>query len=294
MKVSGTSWTKNGFYYSRYDAPKAGENNLSGKNEFHKVYFHQLNTPQSADKLVYENPKMTLGFRIAGATEDERFLVLSLTDGKADGNRLQVRDLTDPKQAATWTTLISSYEFNNSVIGNVGGEVLVYTNYKAPNYRVVRIDPKKPAEANWHDVLPESKNKLENVTQAGGRLVADYLNDASSQVKVYSELGKFQHDVKLPAIGTASGFGGRRDAQAVYYAFTSFTYPTTIYKYDLATNTSTVFRAPTVDVNPQDYVTTQVFYPSKDGTKIPMRRNLRAGPRAACRGLVRPKWRHPA
>ena len=270
VKVSGTSWTKTGFYYSRYDAPKAGENNLSGKNEFHKVYFHLLNTPQSADKLVYENPKMALGFRIAGATEDERFLGLYLTDGKSDGNRLQVRDLTDPKQANTWTTLLASYEFNNTVIGNVGGEVLVLTNYKAPRYRVVRIDPKRPQEANWRDVLPEGQNKLESVSHVGGRLVADYLHDASSQVKVYSELGQFQHDVQLPAIGTASGFGGRRTDKVVYYAFTSFTYPTTIYKYDLATNTSTVFRAPKVDVNPQDYVTTQVFYPSKDGTKIPM------------------------
>ncbi|MBF9238445.1 S9 family peptidase [Hymenobacter sp. BT683] len=270
VKVSGTSWAKNGFYYSRYDAPTAGENNLAGMNEFHKVYFHQLNTPQSADKLVYENPKMALGFRIAGATEDERFLVLYLTDGKSDGNRLQVRDLTDPKQATAWTTLISSYEFNNTVVGNVGGEVLVHTNYKAPNYRVVRIDPKKPHETNWHDVLPETKHKLESVSHVGGNLVADYLHDASSQVKVYSELGQFRHEVKLPAIGTASGFGGRRTDKVVYYAFTSFTYPTTIYKYDLATNTSTVFRAPKVDVNPQDYVTTQVFYPSKDGTKIPM------------------------
>jgi len=270
VKVSGTSWTKNGFYYSRYEAPKANENNLAGLNEFHKVYFHRLNTPQSADKLVYENPQMALGFRIASATEDERFLSLYLTDGKSDGNRLQVRDLSDPKQANTWTTLLASYEFNNSVIGSVGGEVLVHTNYKAPRYRVVRIDPKKPQEANWHEVLPESPNKLEGVSQVGGRLVAAYLHDASSQVKVYSELGVFQHDVPLPAIGTASGFGGRRGDQATYYAFTSFTYPTTIYRYDLATNTSTVFRTPKVDVNPQDYVTTQVFYPSKDGTKIPM------------------------
>jgi len=270
VKVSGTSWTSHGFYYSRYDAPKAEENNLAGKNEYHKVYFHRLNTPQSADKLVYENPKMALGFRIAGATEDERFLILSLTDGRADGNRLQVRDLTDPAQATTWTTLISSYEFNNTVIGNVGGEVLVYTNYKAPRYRVVRIDPRQPQEAHWHEVLPESANKLENVTQVGGRLIADYLHDASSQVKVYSELGQFQHEVTLPAIGTAGGFGGRRDARVVYYAFTSFTYPTTIYKYDLDTNVSTVFRAPQVEVNPLDYVTTQIFYPSKDGTKIPM------------------------
>ena len=270
VKVSGTSWVKNGFYYSRYDAPKAGENGLAGKNEFHKVYYHQLNTPQSADKLVYENPKMVLGFRMTGATEDERFLILSLTDGKADGNRLLVRDLADAKQAATWTTLIESYEFNNSVIGNVGGEVLVYTNYKAPRYRVVRIDPKKPQEANWHDVLPEAADKLEGVSQVGGHLIANYLHNASSKVKVYDETGKFQHDVALPAIGTASGFGGRRDAKATYYAFTSFTYPTTIYKYDFLTNTSTVFRAPKVDVNSSDYVTTQVFYPSKDGTKIPM------------------------
>ena len=270
VKVSGMSWAKNGFYYSRYDAPKAGENQLAGKNEYHKVYYHQLNTPQSADRLVYEDKAMPLGFRIASATEDERFLSLYLTDGKADGSRLLVRDLADPKQATKWTTLISSYEYDNSVVGSVGGRVLVYTNYQAPNFRLVSIDPKKPQEANWQTVLPEGKNKLSGVQQVGGHLVAEYLNDASTQVRVYDEAGQFQHDVALPAIGTASGFGGRRDAKEVYYAFTSFTYPTTIYKYDLATNTSTVFRAPKVDVNPQDYVTTQVFYPSKDGTKIPM------------------------
>ncbi|WP_317191208.1 prolyl oligopeptidase family serine peptidase [Hymenobacter sp. BT523] len=270
VKVSGTSWTAEGFYYSRYDAPKPGENDLSGKNEFHKVYFHRLHTPQGEDELVYENPDMSLGFRMAGATEDERFLCLYLTDGVSDGNRLLVRDLTDPAQAGTWTILFDSYEFNNTVVGNVGGEVLVYTNYRAPNYRVVGIDPSRPEEANWREVLPETANKLESVTQAGGCLLAGYLHDASSQVKVYSERGEFQHDVALPALGTASGFGGRRGATAVYYAFTSFTYPTTIYRYDLATNTSTVFRAPTVDVQPADYETTQVFYPSRDGTRIPL------------------------
>ncbi|MBD2722817.1 prolyl oligopeptidase family serine peptidase [Hymenobacter armeniacus] len=270
VKVSGTSWTAAGFYYSRYDAPKAGENDLSGKNEFHKVYFHRLHTPQADDQLVYENPAMPLGFRMAGATEDERFLCLYLTDGVSDGNRLLVRDLTDPAQAVTWTTLFDSYAFNNTVVGNVGGEVLVYTNYRAPNYRVVGIDPSRPEEANWREVLPETANKLESVTQAGGCLLAGYLHDARSQVKVYSERGEFRHDVALPAIGTASGFGGRRAAMAVYYAFTSFTYPTTIYRYDLATNTSTVFRAPTVDVQPANYETTQVFYPSRDGTRIPM------------------------
>ncbi|AHJ95842.1 prolyl oligopeptidase family serine peptidase [Hymenobacter swuensis] len=270
VKVSGAAWYKDGFFYSRYDSPKAGENQLSGKNEYHKVYYHQLGKPQGADKLVYENPKMALGFRTVGTTEDERFLVLYLTDGKADGNRLLVRDLTDPKQANSFTTLINSYEQNNSVVGNVGGQLLVQTNYKAPNYRVVLIDPKKPEEANWKEVLPQTEQKLEGVDHVGGYLVASYLKDASSLIKVYTEKGEFKHDVALPAIGTASGFGGKRDSKSVYYAFTSFTYPTTIYKYDLASNTSTVFRAPTVDVKPEDYVTTQVFYASKDGTKIPM------------------------
>ncbi|WP_262489916.1 prolyl oligopeptidase family serine peptidase [Hymenobacter sp. AT01-02] len=270
VKVSGAAWYKNGFFYSRYDAPKKGENSLAGKNEYHKVYYHQLGKPQSSDKLVYEDPKMALGFRTVGTTEDERFLVLYLTDGKADGNRLAVRDLTDAKQANKFTTLISSYQHNNSVVGNVGGQLLVLTNYKAPRYRVVLIDPKKPQEVNWKVVLPETEQKLEGVDQVGGYLVASYLKDASSNIKVYTEKGVFKHDVALPAIGTAAGFGGRRNAKTVYYAFTSFTYPTTIYKYDLASNTSTVFRAPQVDVNPSDYVTTQVFYASKDGTKIPM------------------------
>ncbi|MBC8082362.1 MAG: S9 family peptidase, partial [Hymenobacter sp.] len=251
-------------------APKAGQAALAGKNEFHKVYYHKLGAVQAQDRLVYEDPKMALGFRTVGTTEDERFLVLYLTDGKADGNRLSVRDLTDPRQADSFTPLVSSYEFNNSVVGNVGGQLLVLTNYKAPRYRVVLIDPKKPQEANWREVLPQTEQKLEGVDQVGGYLVASYLKDASSNIKVYTEAGEFKHDVALPAIGTAAGFGGKRDSRTVYYAFTSFTYPTTIYQYDLARNVSTVFRAPKVDVKPEDYVTTQVFYASKDGTKIPM------------------------
>jgi prolyl oligopeptidase len=270
VKVSDISWAGKGFYYSGYDAPKAGENSLAGKNEYHKVYYHQLGTPQSQDKLVYEDKTKALGFRIAGVTEDERFLFLSLTDSKADGNQLLVRDLKDPKQATTWTTLQASYEYDTSVIGNVGGELLVYTNDHAPNYKVVRIDPKHPQPASWKTVIPEAKEKLEGISQAASMLLATYLHDASSQVKVYTEDGKYKYDVALPAIGTAAGFGGRRTDKDLYYAFTSFTYPTTIYKYDPATNQSTVFKAPRVDVKPEDYLTTQVFYASKDGTKIPM------------------------
>ncbi|OON70711.1 prolyl oligopeptidase family serine peptidase [Hymenobacter sp. CRA2] len=270
VKVSGVAWVKDGFYYSGYDAPKAGESKLAGKNEYHKVYFHKIGTPQSADKLVYENKQMPLGFRIASVTEDERFLAVYLTDGNADGNKLAVRDLTDPKQAAKWTILGSDYESDMSVVGNLGGKLLVYTNYKAPRYRVLAVDPRQPQEASWKDLLPESEHKLEGIDQVGGKLVASYLKDASSLIKVFDEEGKLLRDVELPALGTASGFGGRRTDKQVYYAFTSFTYPTTIYQYDLASGQSTVWRAPKVDVKPDDYVTTQVFYKSKDGTKVPM------------------------
>ena len=270
VKVSGVAWAGRGFYYSAYDAPKVGENSLAGKNEYHKVYYHALGTPQSADQLVYENKAMALGFRTAGVTEDERFLFLNLTDGKSDGNQVLVRDLKDPKQAKTWATMQGSYEFDTSVIGNVGGELLVYTNDHAPNFKVVRVDPRHPDKASWKTVIAETSEKLEGISQAGGYLLATYLHDASSQVKVYTEAGAFRHAVALPALGTASGFGGRRTDKALYYAFTSFTYPTTIYRYDPATNQSTVWRAPKVDVNPQDYETTQVFYSSNDGTRIPM------------------------
>jgi prolyl oligopeptidase len=268
VKVSDVAWAGHGFYYSAYDAPRPGEAALAGKNEFHKVYYHRLGTPQSEDELVYENPEMALGFRIASTTDDERWLCLSLTDGLADGNRLLVRDLHDPGQASQWTTIQPSYEFETSVIGSVGDELLLYTNDHAPNYRVVRVHPGQPAD--WQVVIPETAEKLEGISQAAGCLLATYLHDASSQVKVYSEAGEFRHAVALPAIGTAAGFGGRRADTVLYYAFTSFTYPTTIYRYDPAANVSTVFKAPTVDVQPADYVTTQVFYPSKDGTRVPM------------------------
>jgi prolyl oligopeptidase len=268
VKVSGVAWAKDGFYYSAYDAPRPGEAALAGKNEFHKVYYHRLGTPQSADELVYENPASALGFRIADVTEDERWLCLSLTDGQSDGNQLLVRDLTDPSQAGAWTTIQPSYEFETSVVGSLGDELLLYTNDQAPNYRVVRVAPTQPRA--WADVLPETSEKLEGISQAAGCLLATYLHDASSRVRVYSEAGEFRHDVALPAIGTAGGFGGRRADTVLYYAFTSFTYPTTIYRYDPVANVSTVFKAPSVDVQPADYVTTQVFYPSKDGTQIPM------------------------
>ncbi|QNE41531.1 S9 family peptidase [Hymenobacter sp. NBH84] len=270
VKVSGAAWAKDGFYYSRYDAPKGDDNRLAGLNQFQKVYYHKLGSKQSQDKLVYEDRRMPLGFRYLTTTDDGRFAVLHLTNGKSDGNRLLVRDLTDPKRATKFTSFVTSYSYKNNVVGTTNGKLLVRTNYKAPHYRLVLVDPKRPQAANWKNVLPEAEQKLEGVSQAGGRLIATYLQDASSAVKVFDEQGKPLHKVELPALGTATGFEGHRTDKVVYYAFTSFAHPTTIYQYDLTTNISTVYQAPTAKVDPADYVTTQVFYASKDGTKIPM------------------------
>ena len=270
VKVSGVAWAGAGFYYSAYDPPRPGEAALTGKNEFHQVYYHRLGTPQSADELVYENPAQPLGFRVADVTDDERWLCLSLTDGLADGNRLLVRDLRDPAAAAAgaWTVVQASCDFDTSVVGSLGDELLLYTNDRAPNYRVVRVDPRQPGQ--WHDLIPENAEKLEAVSLAAGHLLATYLHDASSRVRVFSEGGEWRHDVALPALGTAAGFGGRRADAELYYAFTSFTYPTALYRYDPAANASTLLWAPTVDVQPADYETRQVFYPSRDGTRVPM------------------------
>jgi prolyl oligopeptidase len=269
VKFSGAAWTKTGFYYSSYDQPKAGENGLSGKNEFHKVYFHELGTPQTADQLVYEDQELPLVSHYAGVTDDERFLIINRANG-TDGTRLAVRDLTDPQQADAFSTIGSSFDYHTSAIGNVGDHLLLYTDYQAPRFRVVAVDPRQPAEANWQTIIPEAEHKLEGVDHVGGKLIASYLKDASSLVKVYDEQGQFENDVLLPGIGTAMGFGGHRDAQSVFYAFTSFTFPTSIYRYDLATRTSTLFWAPQVDVTPTDYEAKQVFYSSKDGTEVPM------------------------
>ena len=269
VKFSGAAWTKTGFYYSSYDQPKAGESSLAGKNAFHKVYFHELGTAQAADQLVYEDPLLPLVSHYAGVTDDERFLIVHRANG-TDGTRLAVRDLTDPAQAHTFVAIGSSFDYHTSAIGNVGGRLLLYTDYEAPRFRVVAVDPQRPEEANWQIVIPETAHKLEGVEQVGGKLIASYLKDASSLVQVFSEQGEFENEVGLPGIGTAMGFSGHRDAESVYYAFTSFTFPTAIYRYDLATRESTLFRAPQVDVTPADYETSQVFYASKDGTKVPM------------------------
>lgn len=265
-KFTGTSWQGEGFYYSAYDPPKEGQA-LSGKNEYMKVYYHRLGTKQAEDVLVYEDRQHPLRYFGASVTEDESMLILSVSEGTS-GNELHYRNLK--KGDKTFKPLITGFKSDSYVVDNVGEKLLVYTNADAPNYRLVEIDPAKPDTANWKDIIPEKEMLLEGVSTAGGKLFATYLQDVKSVVYQMSMSGQMEREIQLPTLGSASGFGGKKEDTFVFYTFTSFTYPPTIFKYDLATGQSELFKKAEVKVNPDDYETKQVFYTSKDGTKVPM------------------------
>jgi prolyl oligopeptidase len=271
IKVSGVAWQGDGFYYSRYPEPEKGKE-LSFKNENHKIYFHKLGTPQSEDVLVYEDPANPQRFHLLSTTEDERFALLSISErGKGKkGNAVFFRDLA--KGEKTFTPIIAAIGDDSfGVIDNVGDKFLIRTDKNAPNGRVFLYDPKNPEEKNWKDILPEKPEPLQGVGTAGGKLFATYLKDVTTRAFVYSLDGKLENEVKLPGLGSAGGFGGWRDDKFVFYSFTSFNFPPTIYRYDIATQKSTLFRAVEIPgFKAEDYETKQVFYSSKDGTKVPM------------------------
>jgi prolyl oligopeptidase len=271
IKSSGVSWQGDGFYYSRYPAPEKGRE-LTSKNEFQTVYFHKVGTPQSADVLVYEDKEHPQRFQNVGTTEDERFAILNVSErGKGkSGNSLFYKDLsTGATNFSPIVAEIGNDSFN--LIDNVGDKFLIRTNKNAPNGRVVLVDPKNPDEKNWKDVLPERTEPLQGAGTAGGKLFASWRKDVATKAYVFSLDGKLENEVELPGVGTAGGFGGLNDDKYVFYSFTSFNFPGTIYKYDIATKKSTVYR--TVDIpgfKPENYETKQVFYNSKDGTRVPM------------------------
>jgi prolyl oligopeptidase len=270
-KVSNVAWHGDGFYYSRYPEPPEGHEKAS-INENHQVFFHRLGTEQSQDTLVYEDPANLQRFHVLGTTEDERFAILEVSERGAgkDGNALFVRDLS--KANAAFAPLVPEITNDTfSVIDNVGDKILVSTNHGAPNWRVVLIDPAKPAEANWQTVLAERPEPIESVQTAGGKLFATYLKDVTTRAYVHSLDGKLENEITLPGPGSAGGFGGPHDAEFVFYTFNSLSVPSTIYRYDIATKQSSVFRAPQVPgYDASRFETKQVFYPSKDGTRIPM------------------------
>jgi hypothetical protein len=271
VKVSGAAWQGNGFYYSRYPAPEKGKEKAS-INENHQVYYHRVGTPQSQDELVYQDAANPQRFHFVGTTEDERFALLSISErGKGkDGNALFIRDLSKgDKEFRPVVAEIGDSTFD--VIDNVGDKLLVATNHNAPNSRVVLIDPANPAEGSWTTVLAEKPEPLQGASTAGGKLFVTYLKDVTTRAAVHGLDGKLENEIALPGPGIAGGFGGERDAKFVFYTFNSLNVPPTIYRYDIATMKSTVFRAPKVPgYDPTAFETKQVFYPSKDGTKVPM------------------------
>ena len=271
MKASGVSWNGDGFYYSRYPAPEAGRE-LTTKNEFQAVYFHKVGTPQSEDTLVYEDKNNAQRFHNVSTTEDERYAFLNISErGKGkQGNALFYKDLSNPD--SKFMAIVADIGNDRySVVDNVGDKFLLFTDHKAPNGRVVLFDPKHPEEANWKDVLPERSEPLQSTGTAGGKLFATWRKDVATQAFVFSLDGKLENEIKLPGIGTAGGFGGLNDDKYVFYNFTSFNFPPTIYKYDIATKKSTLYRSVEIPgFKPANYETKQVFYNSKDGTRVPM------------------------
>jgi len=266
VKFSGAAWKGNGFFYSGYDKPAPGEE-LKGKNEFMKIFYHTLGDPQEKDSIVYEDKEHPLRTYGAGTTEDEKYLFIILSEGTS-GSEVCIRDLT--KKDAKFDLLVKGFAYDSAPFEVIDGKVLVYTNVDAPNYRVVLIDPKNPAKENWQTVIPEKPEVLSGAGTAGGYLFTNYLKDANSKIFQHMLDGSLIREIGLPALGSAGGFGGKREEKTLFYTFTSFTYPPTIYKFDPATGASEVFRTSEVKFNPADYETKQIFYASKDGTKVPM------------------------
>lgn len=265
IKFSDIAWKGNdGFYYSSYDKPKGSE--LSAKTQHHKLYYHKLGTPQKEDKLVFggeQTPRRYVGGYV---TEDERFLIVSAANSTT-GNELYIQDLKDPK--GKLVNIVDNFDNDHYVLTNDGDRLIIHTNLGAPNNRLVEVNFKNPAPANWKVFLPETEHVM-SASTGGGKLFVDYMVDVKTQVKQYSLHGKLEREIELPGMGTASGFGGKRHEKELYYSFTSFTYPTSIFRYDIATGKSVLYESPKVDFNPDDYETRQVFYESKDGTKVPM------------------------
>jgi prolyl oligopeptidase len=271
VKVSGVAWRGNGFYYSRYPQPEKGKE-LSSANENHLVYYHRIGTPQSQDELVYEDPKNPQRFHLLATTEDERFAILDISDrgtGK-QGNAVMVMDLSKP--GSRFLPLIPDITDDTySVLENVRGELLVYTDSDAPNGRVVRIDPARPAPANWTSVIASKNEPIDGVGVAGGKLFVTYMKDVASKAYVHNLEGTLENEIELPGLGAVSGFSGNMDDKFVFYNYTSFTYPSTIFRYDISSRRSSVFRKPEIPgLDTNQYETRQVFFTSKDGARVPM------------------------
>jgi prolyl oligopeptidase len=268
LKFSTLAWAGKGFFYSRFETPEAGHE-LSSKNDFQRIYYHRLGTAQSEDDLIYEDKTKPEQFYALDTTEDGRFAILAVGGKGPRGNALFFRDLSKPEK--TFTAIVPEISDDSfQVIDDVGDKFLIVTNRKAPNYRLALYDP-TGKDAAWKDVLPEKAETLQEVATAGGKIFAVYMKDVISRPYVYSMDGRMENEITLPGVGTATGFGGNHDDKAVFYFFTSLNFPPTIFRYDIASRAAKVFRSPEISgFNTDDYETKEVFYNSKDGTRVPM------------------------
>lgn len=266
IKFSGLSWKgKEGFYYSSYDKPKGSE--LSAKTDQHKVYYHKLGTPQKDDELIFGGTSLEKHRYIgANVTEDNKYLLISASVSTS-GNKLFIQNLEDPN--GLLIPMVEDTDSDNYVIDNVGSKLYIVTNRNAPNKKIVTVDAASPEAKNWVDFIPETENVLSPNT-GGGYFFTEYMVDAISKVNQYDYDGKLIREVKLPGIGSVGGFGGEKDDKELYFSFTNYNTPGSTYKFDPSTGEYELYWKPEIDFNPADYTSEQVFYASKDGTKVPM------------------------
>ncbi len=267
MKFSGISWYKNGFFYSRYPDPEKSKE-LTVANKFHKVYYHELGTDQKNDKLIYEDKNNPNRRFYVGISSDEKYIFLSASE-TTSGNELYFRDLT--KENSQFIQLIEGFDNEYRVIDNVDGKFLIKTNLAAPKYKLISVDIENYKKENWTDLIPEQENVLRSCALGGDKIIASYMQDAQSKILFFDYKGYKTGELKLPGIGTASSFKSEKGDNKAFYTFSSFTVPGIIYSHDLVSNKSEVYRKPNIKgLNFDEYETKQVFYKSKDGTKVPM------------------------
>jgi prolyl oligopeptidase len=275
VKFSGPSWTKDskGFFYAKFPEPSSSGNQTFAKLANQKLYYHLLGDPIEKDRLIYErtdDPDLAFDSEVS---HDGRYLLMLVNRGTEQRNLLYYKDLGDPatpKIDAPFQPIVDKFEAEFKVAGSIGTRLYVVTDLNAPRYKIVEIDLTNPGRDHWKEIIPESKDLLEDASVAGGKLVVKYLVDAKNQLFVFDEDGKRESEITLPALGTVGSLSGDPDRPQLFYSFTSFLYPSTIYRYDVGTGENVVFQKPNVNFDPDRYETKQIFYTSKDGTKVPM------------------------
>ncbi|PQA91392.1 prolyl oligopeptidase [Chryseobacterium piscicola] len=272
VKFSGISWHGDeGFYYSSYDKPKEGTV-LSGMTDKHKVFFHKLGTKQAADQLIFGGDKTPRRYLGASVSEDQRFLIISAANA-TNGNELYIKDL---KKGGDFVQINKGFDINVNIVDTEGDNLFIFTDKDAPNMRLVKTTIQNPSPETWKDLIPETDNVL-GISGGGGYFFATYMVDAIDKVKQFDKTGKLIREISLPGKGNVGGFGGKETEKEMYYSFSNYITPGTTYKFNADTGKSEVYQKPNVKFNPEDYVSEQVFYTSKDGTKVPMMINYKKG-----------------